>query len=85
MCGRNLILAATLIVAPLGAQAADLVVWWNKGFYEQEDDAIREVVAAFQEKTGKQVELVLQPQEEMKAEANAAFGVDTCRTFFGAS
>ena len=27
-------------VAPLGARAADLVVWWEKGFYAQEDGAL---------------------------------------------
>jgi hypothetical protein len=34
------------------------VVWWEKGFYAQEDEAVREIVAAFEQKTGKQVELV---------------------------
>jgi hypothetical protein len=29
--------AAALIMAPFGARAADLVVWWDKGFYLQED------------------------------------------------
>ena len=32
MRSRAIILAAGLILAPLGARAADLVVWWNKGF-----------------------------------------------------
>ena len=27
------VLAAALVMAPLGAQAADLVVWWEKGYY----------------------------------------------------
>ena len=31
----------------------------SKGFYAQEDEAVREIVAAFEQKTGKQVELVL--------------------------
>ena len=50
--------ASVLSLAPLGARAADLVVWWEKGFYEQEDAAVREIIAAFEQKTGKQVELV---------------------------
>jgi multiple sugar transport system substrate-binding protein len=49
---------ASLLLAPLGARAADLVVWWDKGFYPAEDEAIREIMAAFEQKTGKQVELV---------------------------
>jgi multiple sugar transport system substrate-binding protein len=50
-------IAASLFLAPLGAQSADLVVWWEKGFYPQEDQAVREIIAAFEQKTGKQVEL----------------------------
>ena len=55
-------------LAPLGAQAADLVVWWEKGFYPQEDEAVVEIIAAFEQKTGKQVELVqYAQQDEMSA------------------
>ena len=35
-----IVLAAALAMAPLGAKAADLVVWWEKGFYAQEDEAV---------------------------------------------
>ena len=58
------LLAAALVLAPLGARAADLVVWWEKGFYAQEDEAVREIIAAFEQETGKQVELVLPSQDE---------------------
>jgi hypothetical protein len=40
MRSRTAVLAAMLAMAPLGAHAADLVVWWKKGLYPQEDDAI---------------------------------------------
>ena len=33
---QAIVLAAALAMAPLGARAADLVVWWEKGFYPQE-------------------------------------------------
>ena len=33
MRGRAVLLAAAIILAPLGARAADLVVWWEKGYY----------------------------------------------------
>ena len=33
MRARAVVLAAALVLAPLGARAADLVVWWDKGFY----------------------------------------------------
>ncbi len=52
------LVASALLLAPLGARAADLVVWWEKGFYPQEDAAVREIIAAFEQETGKQVELV---------------------------
>jgi multiple sugar transport system substrate-binding protein len=52
------ILTAVLLLAPPGARAADLVVWWEQGFNPEEDAAVREIVAAFERKTGKQVELI---------------------------
>jgi multiple sugar transport system substrate-binding protein len=44
------------------------VVWWEKGQAAEEDDAVREVIAAFEQHSGKQVELVLAPQEELVAD-----------------
>jgi multiple sugar transport system substrate-binding protein len=66
------ILGASLAMAPLGAWAADLVVWWEQGFYAQEDEAVREIVAAFEHKTGQDVELVQPTQNEMVDQAPAA-------------
>jgi len=54
---RVILLAAALVLAPLGARAADLVVWWEEGYHLREDQAARELVAAFELKTGKQVEI----------------------------
>jgi multiple sugar transport system substrate-binding protein len=65
-------LATALLFAPLGARGADLVVWWEKGFYPQEDAAVAEIVAAFEQKTGKQVKLVQFAQSEMLSTAQAA-------------
>jgi multiple sugar transport system substrate-binding protein len=69
---RAVLLAAVLVLAPLGARAADLVVWWDKGFYPEEDQAVREVVAAFEHKTGKQVELAVAPEAEIPAKVQVA-------------
>jgi multiple sugar transport system substrate-binding protein len=66
------ILGAALVMMPLAARAADLVVWWEKGYYPQEDQAVRETVAAFERGTGKQVELVQPTQDEMLDRAPAA-------------
>jgi multiple sugar transport system substrate-binding protein len=62
MRSATVILAAALVLAPLTAGAADLVVWWEKGHYTQEDEALAEIVATFEQDTGKEVELV-QPSE----------------------
>jgi multiple sugar transport system substrate-binding protein len=72
MCSRAVILAAVIVMAPLGAQAADLVVWWEKGYYEQEDEAVREIIAAFEQATGKQVELAFYPEAEIADQIEAA-------------
>ena len=40
------IVAAILMMAPLGARAADLVVWRVEGYYAEEAEAVREIVAA---------------------------------------
>ena len=59
------LVVAALILAPVGAQAADLVVWWEKGYYAEEDEAVADMIAAFEQKTGKQVELVQPTLEEL--------------------
>src|SRR5690349_5342684 len=70
---RAVFLAAALVLAPLGARAADLVVWWAKGFYPEEDQAVRELVAAFGKETGNQVQLAFHAQQgELPAKTAAA-------------
>jgi hypothetical protein len=32
---RAAILAAALVLAPLAARAADLVIWWEEGYYPE--------------------------------------------------
>jgi multiple sugar transport system substrate-binding protein len=91
MHSRAVVLAATLILTPLGARAADLVVFWEKGSYPEEEAAVREIVAAFEQKTGKQVEIAYYAIEDLPAEAEAAyqagrppdfaFGLDLSQSF----
>jgi len=69
---RAAVLAAALILAPLGAGAADLVVWWDEGYYAEEGDAIVEVIDAFEHKTGKKVDLITFDQEELPGAVEAA-------------
>jgi multiple sugar transport system substrate-binding protein len=65
MRAQTVFVALALVLAPLGAHAADLVIWWEEGFYAEEDAAVEEIIAAFEHETGKQVELVFYPQQEL--------------------
>jgi hypothetical protein len=72
MRGRAVVLAAAIVMAPLGARGADLMAWWNEGYYAEEDAAIREIIAAFERETGKKVELVFQSTEEPNSTSRKA-------------
>jgi multiple sugar transport system substrate-binding protein len=72
MRSRTAILGAMLAIAPLGAQAADLVVWWEKGWNPQEDEAVKEIIGAFEQETGKQVELDQPAPNDLGAKAQTA-------------
>jgi multiple sugar transport system substrate-binding protein len=67
-------LTAAIVSAPLGASGADLVVWWEKGFTPQEDEAVREIIAAFEQQSGKEVELVQPTQDLFPDNILATFG-----------
>ena len=54
-----------LLAAPAPALAADLSIAWEQGFYPEEDQAIKAIVAAYQQETGKAVELTLYPQDDL--------------------
>jgi multiple sugar transport system substrate-binding protein len=69
---RAVVLVSLVLAAPLGAQAADLVVWWEHGYSTQEDEAVREVITAFEQDTGKQVDLVRQNDDQQTAAVEAA-------------
>jgi len=80
------ILAAAVIMAPLGARAADLVVWWETDFHSNEDQAVAQIIAAFEQETGKQVELVQPAQGEIVDNIQAALAAGQPPDFlFGAS
>jgi ABC-type glycerol-3-phosphate transport system substrate-binding protein len=72
MRSRIRIFAAALMLTPLGANAADLVVWWDQGVYPEQDAAVAELISAFEHTTGKDVELVQHPPWEMEDKARAA-------------
>jgi multiple sugar transport system substrate-binding protein len=72
MRSQDFILATLLILAPFGATAADLVVWWDKGYSAQEDKALKEIIAAFEQASGKQVEVTFYPDAELPTKIDAA-------------
>jgi multiple sugar transport system substrate-binding protein len=72
MRSRTAALAAMLAMAPPGAQAADLVVSWHEAHHAEEDEALAEVVAAFEQETGKQAEATLLPLAEQPPYIEAA-------------
>jgi ABC-type glycerol-3-phosphate transport system substrate-binding protein len=72
MQAHAVLVALALILVPLDVQAADLVVWWEQGFYSQADEAVEEIIAAFEQETGKEVELVQPTPDEVFDKINAA-------------
>jgi multiple sugar transport system substrate-binding protein len=72
MRARAVVLAVAIGLAPLGARAADLVVWWERTPYAQGNEAVREIVAAFEQQTGKQVELVQLEEGEVTEQVESA-------------
>jgi hypothetical protein len=36
-------------MSPFGGQAANLVVWWDEGYYAEESEAVAEVITAFEQ------------------------------------
>jgi multiple sugar transport system substrate-binding protein len=69
---RAVILAVVLMLVPLGARAADLVVWWDKGFYPEEDRALADLVRAFEAKSGLKIELIRHNEWETPEKIEAA-------------
>ena len=54
------------------AFAADLTIWWTKGFYPEEDEGIHRLVEDFQKETGTSVELTFNTASEMAGKLLAA-------------
>lgn len=46
------------------AESAPLTIWWTKGFYPEEDEAIEQIVTNWEKKSGYSAELVLLSDDE---------------------
>ncbi|MBV8792865.1 MAG: carbohydrate ABC transporter substrate-binding protein [Pseudolabrys sp.] len=78
---RNLALATAAICGlvfsgPANAQEK-LTVWWVKGFYKAEDDALLEMIKKFEAKSGVKVDLSQYPVQDMIPKTVAALDAGT--------
>ncbi len=72
---RALVLVALLALAwPFAARAAGqtVAVWWNQGFYQAENQAMEDAVAAWEKATGNKVELTFYNGSDLPAKVVAA-------------
>ena len=61
-------LGATVAAAPKRAKAAGTVtIWWNQGFYQAEDQALKDLVAEWEKATGNTVQLSFLPVADVTA------------------
>jgi len=76
----GLMLAAALVIA-LGSPAAwansKVVIWWNKGYYEEEDDALIKAVDDFRALTGYEVEVSFYTTEDLPVKLVSAVEAGT--------
>jgi multiple sugar transport system substrate-binding protein len=71
------LVAAGLLAAGPAAAQEKLVVWWVKGFYKSEDDALYAAIKKFEDKTGVKVELSQYPVQDMIPKTVAALDSGT--------
>ena len=65
------------IAAPAFAQQKTITVWFGKGFYKSEDDALLETIKKFEAKTGIKVELSQYAIQDMIPKSVAALDSGT--------
>src|SRR5438094_1077614 len=69
--------AAMLLCAPAALAQEKLTIWWVKGFYKSEDDALFEAVKKFEQKTGVKVDLSQYAVQDMIPKTVAALDSGT--------
>ncbi len=58
--------------APAAAAGQTVVVWWNQGFYPAEDQAMKDVVAAWEKQSGNKVDLTFYNGSDLPAKIISA-------------
>lgn len=78
---RRVLAGATALAMILTAGSAvaqeKLTVWWVKGFYKSEDDALYAAIKKYEQKTGVKVELSQYAVQDMNAKSVAALDAGT--------
>ena len=78
---RGVLAGATALAMVLSAGSAmaqeKLTVWWVKGFYKSEDDALYAAIKKYEQKTGIKVELSQYAVQDMNAKSVAALDAGT--------
>jgi multiple sugar transport system substrate-binding protein len=67
--GTGLLLA---VGAPQPLEAADLTIWWTRGFYPAQDEGITQVAEQFQKDTGTTVDLEFYSNKDIPLKLQAA-------------
>ena len=75
--GVALFAASALIGSTQALAQEKLVVWWVKGFYKSEDDALYAAIKKYEDKTGVKVELSQYPVQDMIPKTVAALDAGT--------
>ena len=72
MLGVAIVAGAMTAMAGLAQAQETLNVWWVKGFYKSEDDALYAAIKKFEQKTGVKVDLSQYPVQDMIPKTVAA-------------
>jgi multiple sugar transport system substrate-binding protein len=70
-------IAAGLLLGTPALAQEKLIVWWTKGFYKSEDDALLEAVKKFEVKTGVKIDLSQYPVQDMIPKTVSALDAGT--------
>src|SRR5947208_7791079 len=72
-----MLLGAMVIITPTANAQEKLTVWWSKGFYKSEDDALFAAVKKFEQKTGVQVDISQYAPQDMVPKTVSALDAGT--------
>jgi multiple sugar transport system substrate-binding protein len=75
--GIALFVAGAFLVSGQATAQEKLTVWWAKGFYKSEDDALYEAIKKYEAKTGVKIELSQYAPQEMIPKTVAALDAGT--------